>query len=109
MHSTKHACCNKKAHQVSIAVGLDKRVVVELVVNVALDCPGVSFHLKKQYILIIFKKVLVPSHLDLSFFGFTANLDPVDGEPVNAVVEGGESEGPSTNLIIGTLLQVPDL
>ena len=34
-------------------------------------------------------------------------LDPVDGEPVNAVVEGGESEGPSTNLIVGTLLQVP--
>ena len=98
-----------KTHQVLIAVGLDKRVVVELVVNVALDCPGVSFHLKKRYFLVIFIKALLPNHLDLSFFGFTAYLDPVDGKPVNAVVEGGESEGPSTNLIVGTLLQVPDL
>ena len=42
-----------KAHQVLIAVGLDKRVVVQLVVNVALDSPGVSFHLQKQHILLI--------------------------------------------------------
>ena len=38
-----------------------------------------------------------------SLFGFTPHLDPVDGKPVNAVVEGGESEGPSTNLIVSTL------
>ena len=44
-----------KTHQISIAVGLDKRVVVELVINVTLDCRGVSFHLQKQNILIIFK------------------------------------------------------
>ena len=50
------------------------------------------------------------SYLKLtSLFGFTAYLHPVDGKPVNAVVEGGESEGPRTNLIIGTLLQVPEV
>ena len=42
-----------KTHQVSITVGLDKRVVVQFVVNVALDSPGVGFHLQKQHILLI--------------------------------------------------------
>ena len=37
-----------ETHQVLIAVGLDKRVVVQLVVNVALDSPGVGFHLKSN-------------------------------------------------------------
>ena len=101
--------CNKKTHQVSITVGLDKRVVVELVVNVALDCPGVSFHLKSN-ISLSSSKVLLPSNLELtSLFGFTAYLHPVDGKPVNAVVEGGESEGPRTNLIVSTFFQIPDL
>ena len=67
-----------------------------------------QFPPKKRYFL-IFIKALLPNHLDLSFFGFTAYLDPVDGEPINAVVEGGESERSCTNLIVGTLLQVPDL
>ena len=54
-----------KTHQVLIAVGLDKRVVVQLVVNVALDCPGIGFPLQKQNILIIiFIKVLLPSSLE---------------------------------------------
>ena len=107
VHSTKHDGCNKKAHQVSIAVGLDKRVVVQLVVNVALDSPGVGFHLKSN-ISSSSSKVL--SVIIWTFlFGFTAYLDPVDGKPVNAVVEGGESEGPGTNLIVSTFFQVPDL
>ena len=83
-------------------------MVVELVVNVALDCPGVGFHLKSD-ISPPSSKVLLSSYLDLSFFGSAAYLDPVDGKPVNTVVEGGESERSCTNLIIGTLLQVPDL
>ena len=62
-------CCNKKAHQVSITVGLDKRVVVELVVNVALDSPGVGFHLQKQHILIIFKSFAAQPFRPL-YFGF---------------------------------------
>ena len=69
MHSTKQVCCNKKAHQVSIAVGLDKRVVVELVVNVALDCPGVGFHLQKRHNLIILKSFAVQSLFGPFFLG----------------------------------------
>ena len=50
-----------KTHQISIAVGLDKRVVVELVINETLDRPGVSFHLQKQHFLLIFKSFAAQS------------------------------------------------
>ena len=57
-----------KAHQVLIAVGLDKRVVVDLVVNVALDSPGVGFHLQKQHILLIILKSFAAQSLFGPFF-----------------------------------------
>ena len=52
--------------------GLDKRVVVKLVVNVALDCPGVGFHLQKQHILIIFKSFAAQPFRPLCFGFYTA-------------------------------------
>ena len=92
--------CNKKTHQVSITVGLDKRVVIELVVNVALDCPGVSFHLQKQHILIIFKSFAAQSFgplglLQSSLFGFTAYLDPVDASPSTPSWKAVRVKGPA--------------
>ena len=53
-------------------MGLNKRVVVELVVNVALDSPGVGFHLQKQNILIIFKSFAAQPFRPLYFGFYTA-------------------------------------
>ena len=91
-----------------VAVGFDKRVVVELVVDVAFDCSRIGLHLERQQFICLTAPCNI-CHVNIiltiisilrSFF----DLNPVNCEPVNAVVEGGESEGPNTNLIIGTLL-----
>ena len=50
-------------------MGLDKRVVVQLVVNVALDSPGVGFHLQRQHNLIVLKSFAAQSLFGPFFLG----------------------------------------
>ena len=69
--------CNKKTHQVSITVGLDKRVAIELVVNVALDSPGVGFHLQRQHNLIVLKSFAAQSLFGPFFLGLPLLLGAI--------------------------------
>ena len=90
-------------------MGFDKRVVVKLVVDVALDCSGVSLHLKQDILLDFI------SHLDLSIFEsesypfrFMFNLNPVNCEPIRTVMEGCQRERSRTNIVVSALQQVSD-
>ena len=88
-----------------VAVGFDKRVVVELVVDVAFDCSRIGLHLeRKQFICLTATCNTCHVYHINNYINF--DLNPVNCEPVNAIVECGEGERAGTNVIVCALQQV---